>query len=73
MNTLDIRDFKETNLTAITNAVKDTQRYIIHELPNQIIMTKKQYQVLQHDPDMLHNEKDHLYITPLNVMEVVVQ
>lgn len=76
---LDIRDFKQKEALElkkeIIQAVKDTQSVIIRALPNRIVMSKDQYDLLQHDP-MLQKmyESDHLvYLTPLNAMEVVVQ
>lgn len=78
-NTLDITDFKQDNYeylrTAIVQAVKDTQSVIIRELPNEILMTKKQFKILQLDPDLqqLYKSKDFLYHTPYNVMELRIK
>lgn len=77
-NILDIRQFKENTLetlnAAIQLAVKDTQRVLIRELPNQIKMTPAQYDLLQSDSDLKgdYDTKDKLYRTPMNVMEVVI-
>lgn len=77
-NILDIRGFKESTLetlnAAIQLAVKDTQRVLIRELPNQIKMTPAQYDLLQSDSDLKgdYDTKDKLYRTPMNVMEVVI-
>jgi len=75
---LDITDAKETGLMlkqAILSAVKDTQRIILAPLPDQLLMTKDQYDMLQDDPDMqkMYQSDNLLYITPLNAMEVKVK
>jgi len=59
----------------ILNAVKDTQGVLMMELPDQLIMTKEQFEELQPDPDMqqMYESKDFLFYTPLNVMEVWVK
>lgn len=76
---LDIRHVKTRDKHAlmkeIASMVKDTQRYIIRELPNVITMTPKQFDILQNDVNMLgaYNSNEHLFITPHNVMEVVIK
>ena len=78
MNNLDIRDAKETGdmlKVAIVNAVADTQKLFEQTLPSVLTMTKAQYMTQQNDPNIMHafESKDHLYRTPLNVMEVVIK
>ncbi len=74
---LDITPLKERGdalKKMIVQGVKDTQKWIIQDLPNELHMTRKQFEMLQTDPEMMgtHNSQDHLYMTPLNVMEVRV-
>ena len=78
MKVLDITNLKETGLElriAIIQGVKDTQRTIIQELPNELLMTKKQFKDLQKDPmlQLMYDSKDFLYQTPMSVMEVRVK
>lgn len=76
---LDIRHLKQRDKHAlmkqIAEMVKDTQRYLIRELPNTITMTTKQYDLLQNDPNMLgaYDSNEHLFVTPHNAMEVVIK
>lgn len=76
--TLDITGFKETGvelMKAIENAVGDTQRVLITELPNQLAMTRGQFNELMElsgMPEML-DSKDRMYITKHNVMEVTIK
>lgn len=76
MTELDITGFRERGSElkiAITNAVKDTQRVIIRTLPDDLIMTKKQFKMLRSTPEMMEtNAKEYLYITSYNVMEIRV-
>lgn len=77
-NSLDITDLKQKTYEelgkAIIQAVKDTQSVVIRELPNELHMTRKQFKIMQKDPEMWNvaNTQDFLYHTPLNVMEVRV-
>lgn len=78
MDTLDIRDFKETGaelVTAISNAVAGTQRVIIQRLPDKIVMTRVQYEQLEHDPDMqaFDGRTERIFLTPHNAMDVIVK
>lgn len=79
LDTLDITDFKESRdllPVAIANAVQDTQRLITRQLPNKLIMRKDQYEMLEHDSDMLGlpgSPKDRIYLTPYNAMDVVIK
>jgi len=76
---LDITASKHREITPlkqeIYNAVKDTQRVIIRELPNQLLMTREQFDLLQEEPEFqrMYESKDFLYYTPMNVMEVRVK
>lgn len=83
-NTLDISDLKERGEAlreAIFNAVKDTQSIVVKPLPNVLVMTKDQFDdQLPFDemvvPDGVvdrYKPKDHLWITPINAMDVVVK
>lgn len=81
---LDITDFKETGVElnkAITQAVKDTQRVLVHALPDRLQMTQTQYNILSGNPEMQpmvnefgeNTQEFYLYQTPMNVMEVEVK
>jgi hypothetical protein len=77
MKTLDIRQFKQTGkqlMTEIEEAVADSQRVIIQQLYDELLMTQAQFNNLQatggtfesYVPDF------YLYRTKHNVMEVRV-
>lgn len=75
---LDITPWKQKGWelkVEIENAVASTQSIIIQPLPNILIMTKAQYDDLQHDPEMIgaYQSTQHLYLTPHNVMDVVIK
>lgn len=77
-NTLDITDFKEQGVElakAIENAVKDTQRVVIRELPNELLMTQAQFDDLQKVTGTFESYIPDYYMfkTKLNVMEVRVK
>lgn len=78
MNELDITSFKIKNkaelMKEIELAVNDTQRIIIRPYPSVIKMTREQYELLQHEGNMMHTYKDNdqLYRTKYNVMEVLI-
>ena len=77
-NTLDITNLKETGadlIAAILQGVKDTQRTIIQDLPNELLITKAQFNMLQTQPEMydMFASGEYFYRTPRNVMEVVVK
>lgn len=73
---LDIRDWKQTGMelkTEISNAVAATQSVVIQPLPNKLIMTQAQYDMLESDPDLVGVEpKERIYITPHNAMDVII-
>lgn len=78
MDTLDITDWKQTGWELkieIDKAVASTQSVIIQPLPNKIIMTKAQYDMLQHDPEMIgaYKSNEHLYKTTHNLMDVIIK
>lgn len=84
---LDIRSFKvkgktkEERATAlakeIEEAVKDTQRVIIRALPDKIIMSRTQYNLLSGQSELTTQEYDgqefYLYRTKRNIMEVIIE
>ena len=73
---LDITNFRQTDQLklreAIFDAVKDTQIGFMRTLPDEIHMTEPQYILLQNDKEMIQVQKERLYYTPLNCMEVKV-
>lgn len=75
---LDITDIKKKSKEDlkkdIIEGIKDTQRVIIQQLPNELLMRVDQYKLLQDDPEMKHafTSDNHLYWTPDAVMEVRV-
>lgn len=77
-NVLDITDFKEKGTAlkkAIVEAVKGTQSVVIRELPNQIVMTQKQYDELKpgFNVQEFSGQEYYMYQTPYNVMEIEVK
>ena len=75
---LDITGINKTGeelRQAILDGVKDTQGALMMELPDQLIMTREQFNELQPDPELqqMYQSKDFLYHTPLNAMEVWVK
>ena len=78
-NVLDITEFTEKGIdlqVAIQNAVQETQRVIIRELPNVIRMTQAQYDnLIPYDDmsEMFGSQGFYMYRTPLNVMEVEIK
>jgi hypothetical protein len=78
MDTLDVTGFKESGVAlkkAIQRAAKDTQSVIIQPYPHIIRMTKDQFDILQHDPEMrgMYQSNEHLYWTPDCIMEVQIK
>jgi len=76
--TIDIRDWKQTGdelKREIDEAVKSTQSVVIRPLPNKLVMTGPQYDMLQADPEMrgFWTSQERVYITPYNAMDVVIQ
>lgn len=75
VDTVDITDCKETGAELaeiIHQAVKDTQRVIIQDLPFMLRMTSAQFEMLKNDPDYSPQEMNGIaiWITPDNVMEI---
>jgi len=78
MNVLDISGFKEKDQElkkVILEQVKDRQKTIIQPHYDVLLMTTKQYDMLQGDPELrqMYQSKDHMYYTPYNVMEVQIK
>lgn len=76
--TIDIRDWRQTGQelkTAIWQAVKDTQLFVVRPLPNELVMTGDQYDMLQDDPEMqgMWQSQQRVYVTPDNAMDVIIQ
>jgi len=84
MNEIDIRDskLKDNELKAeIVRMVEATQGLVTRPLPDKLIMTKAQFEMLSgemigaHDSDgsVIISATERIYITPKNVMDVVVK
>lgn len=78
MKTLDITEFREKGrelFEAIEKAVGDTQRVLIQDLPNEILMTNTQFDDLNSLSGFtqMYKSKDRLFQTRYNVMEVRVK
>lgn len=78
MITLDITDWKQKDddlRREIVNAVLSTQAVLVQPLPDQLVMTKAQFDMLDTDPRMqaMYQSTERLYVTPHNAMEVVVK
>jgi hypothetical protein len=76
-DTIDITDWKmkddELKLE-ILKAVRSTQSLVIQPLPNRLVMTKSQYDMLQPDPDLRGiYPKEQIYYTPDNAMDVIIK
>lgn len=76
--TIDIREQKETGIELkklIQQAVADTQRTIIRELPDTLVLTGPQYDSLQDDDEMrgFWTTQERVYVTELNCMNVVIK
>lgn len=76
---LDISEFPQKSgqslHTAIIQAVKDTQRLVIQELPSELHMSRDQFDILQTNPELqgLYDSKEFIYYTPEAIMEVRVK
>lgn len=76
-NILDITDFREHGkelVTAIENAVYETQRYIMRPLPDWIHMKKSQFEELAkiHGLPDMYDSDERMYITKHNIMQIEV-
>lgn len=72
---LDVRivPLVHRELAAVINAsVERTQRPIMLELPDQLIVTQKQHASLNDYTEAMADTEDRMYVTPFNVMEVIV-
>ncbi len=65
---------KEQLQKDIVETVAATQSpLLVVPLPNILLLTRRQYDLLQNDPDMLGTYADQrVYVTPLNAMDVRV-
>jgi hypothetical protein len=78
---LDIRDekakTKEQLFNYIEDAVKGTQSFFVHAYPNRLVMTSKQYDLLDGSPQFMNigevGQTYWLYRTKYNVMEILVK
>lgn len=79
MNVLDITHeqarTKEQLHDRIVAMVKDTQRVLIRELPNILLMTKKQFKLLARNDEMrkLYESEEMFYYTKFNAMQIEVK
>lgn len=76
--TIDIRDWKHTGdelKREIVEAVKSTQLLIVRPLPDKLVMTGEQYDMLQSDPEMhgMWESQQRVYVTSENAMDVIIQ
>lgn len=77
--TIDIRDLKQKTKKelhdAIVEAVKDTQRVLVRDLPNELVMNQAQFDLLKNDPEMQPSyvQSMFVYLTPLNAMDVIIK
>lgn len=73
VKTIDATVLKQKTARTLGNAiyecVKDTQRFLITDLPNEVLVTKRQFKMLGYDPT---KPKNQLLLTPMNCMEVKV-
>jgi hypothetical protein len=77
MTSLDVTDCRlrgDALRVEIVNRVKDTQRLVLQPLPDMLILSRDQYEDLEHDASMLStsDSKDRLYNTGMNVMELKI-
>lgn len=56
----------------IINSVDHTQKFVVTDLPNWLIVSHKQFVSLLDYTQEMHDTKDRMFLTPLNVMEVEV-
>lgn len=74
---LDITDCKLKGADLrkeIADRVKDTQRVLITTLPDTLLLTQEQYDILEHDPEMVggYGSNSRVYITPYNAMDLQI-
>lgn len=74
---LDIKDWQQEGddlKAAIYEAVKKTQVPIMLPLPNQLVMTAKQFDMLKSDDDMsgAWSTKEQIWRTDYNCMDIIV-
>lgn len=56
----------------IAESVSHSQLFLQTTLPDRLILTQKQFVSLQHDMAEMDHTEDRIYITPHNVMYVVI-
>lgn len=56
----------------IVHSIEWSQKFIRMTLPDRLIITQKQFISLQDDMTEMFNTEDRMYVTPLNVMEVII-
>ncbi len=72
---LDMRvsDKQGEDLAAeIAYSIERGQRFIVTTLPDVLVVTQKQFVSLQPYTQAMYNTTDRMYVTPWNVMEVVI-
>ncbi len=70
--TLDVTDSKKLGrelVDEIYQRVKETQKYIMTTLPNELVITTDQFDTINNGDS---NKKGRLFHTPMNVMDVKV-
>lgn len=58
--------------TDIIESVEWSQKWIQTTLPDKLVVTQKQFVSLQPYTDEMFHTTDRMFVTPLNVMEVVI-
>jgi hypothetical protein len=56
----------------IVRSVEHTQKFVVTELPDILIVTEKQFASLNNYTEEMYNTTDRIMVTPYNVMEVTV-
>lgn len=72
---LDVRISPETGselAKQIVDSVEWSQKFIQMTLPDRLIVTERQFVSLQPYTEAMYHTEDRMYVTPLNVMHVVI-
>ena len=74
---LDITTFKEKGAelhTAIENAVKSTQQFVVQPLPDWLLMKQSQFKDLArlHNMGDMFDSEERMYITKHNIMQIEI-
>ena len=56
----------------IVHSIDHSQTFIMTTLPDQLIVTQKQFFSLQPYTEQMYNTTDRMYVTPRNAMEVII-